>query len=59
MGQLTQEEINADFFDEVKRLKNALSAQKIINDEISEYAEKLESALENCGVDIDEIIGEK
>ena len=36
-----------------------ISKWKTSNSEMTDYAEKLESALEDCGVDIDEIIGDK
>lgn len=58
MGQLTQEEINVDLFDEVKRLKKELYEYKEINSNLRGYAEKLEIIIENNLGSLDDYLEE-
>ena len=56
MGQMSQDEINVDLFDDVKRLKKENSELSIRVRELSDYAEKLEGECDNYGVDRDHIL---
>lgn len=58
MSALSQEEINVDLFDEVKRLKLDLAMEKDAKEEYMDYAEKLEKIIEDNLGSVEDYISE-
>ena len=58
MSALSQEQINVDLFDEVKRLKLDLAMEKDAKEEYMDYAEKLEKIIEDNLGSVEDYIAE-
>lgn len=58
MSALSQEQINVDLFDEVKRLKLGLAMEKDAKEEYMDYAEKLEKIIEDNLGSVEDYIAE-